>query len=155
MADEALQAFLKDFAGGVTEPELRTQLRAETERRMELKYAGKNQTTIPQASILTTGNIGKVTPEPKFTGVSTPSEVFKSGYSSYSGGGSSRFKVRAKPRRSRVNKKGSVSNSRASKPEGTAGSGRGKATLHAESSGKKTRKNPIWLKKWQFKAKKK
>jgi hypothetical protein len=153
MSDEALQAFLKDFAGGVSEPMLQSQLRTESIRRMEAKYGGSNQTTMPQASVLTPGNIGKVTPEPKFTGVSTPTEVFRAN-SSTSGGRYGFVKVRTKRKRAKANKARPGGNSRSDNKQVTAGSGSGKADIQTKSAGKATRRNPTWLKKYQFKKKK-
>lgn len=109
-------------------------------------FANSQQAQQPIAPVTTIGPVGDVLPGPKFTGVSTPQEVHRA-YTIISGGGARGFKVRKQHRRKKTDRTGAEISSRSAPEQTNAGNGGDKETVRPQTG----RKNPIWLKKYQFK----
>lgn len=124
---------------------------------------------IPSAPVLTTGNLGKTLPEilPRYNAASSPKEVFKNAPTIVSSSGFSGAQVLSKPYRAKGSQ---VRRERDQQPSVKHGSGKARRSIRAGGSriraksadkapkapakAKTGHPKPVWLKKYQFKAKK-
>lgn len=144
-----LQTFLQEYAGGATEKGMRRGL-AQLSYERGLPYAHWLE-QIPTAPVKTS-IVNQGLPQPYE--VAIPKGVMYANPISSFGGGSSQ--IRNLYRRSKVNKKRSIGvtrsfkATRSSKTKSLEAQKANESPKSGTSKGK-ARRNPVWLKKWQFK----